>query len=103
MGIQKKDCIVLDFEVRRFPEFRQQILDKMIELGLNKTIQLEFNSNFLAWNDIWFDRVTKFKGLMMASIDDIGLRAEYTRYQTDWKRVEENFKKFVEISKTVVL
>ena len=33
LGIQKKDCIVLDFEVRRFPEFRQQILDKMIELG----------------------------------------------------------------------
>ena len=33
LGIEKDDCIVLNFEVRRFPEFRQQILDKMIQLG----------------------------------------------------------------------
>ena len=31
LGIQSEDCIVLDFEVRRFPEKRQQILDCMIE------------------------------------------------------------------------
>jgi LmbE family N-acetylglucosaminyl deacetylase len=33
LGVKSDDCIVLNFEVRRFPEFRQQILDKMIELG----------------------------------------------------------------------
>jgi LmbE family N-acetylglucosaminyl deacetylase len=33
LGILKEDCIVLDFEVRRFPEFRQKILDKMLDLG----------------------------------------------------------------------
>lgn len=33
LGVEKKDCLVLDFEVRRFPELRQQILDKMIELN----------------------------------------------------------------------
>ncbi len=33
LGIRDDDCLVLDFEVRRFPEFRQQILDKMIDLG----------------------------------------------------------------------
>jgi LmbE family N-acetylglucosaminyl deacetylase len=33
LGIPDEDCIVLNFEVRRFPEYRQQILDKMIELG----------------------------------------------------------------------
>lgn len=33
LGIARDDCLVLNFEVRRFPEFRQQILDKMIELG----------------------------------------------------------------------
>lgn len=33
LGIAKEDCLVLDFEVRRFPELRQQILDKMIELN----------------------------------------------------------------------
>lgn len=33
LGVANEDCIVLDFEVRRFPELRQKILDKMIELN----------------------------------------------------------------------
>ncbi|MDP9881373.1 LmbE family N-acetylglucosaminyl deacetylase [Variovorax boronicumulans] len=33
LGVLERDCLVLDFEVRRFPELRQQILDKMIELN----------------------------------------------------------------------
>jgi N-acetylglucosamine malate deacetylase 1 len=32
LGIGDEDCIVLHFEVRRFPENRQEILDSMIEL-----------------------------------------------------------------------
>lgn len=32
LGIEDKDCLVFDFDVRRFPEQRQEILDKMIEL-----------------------------------------------------------------------
>ncbi len=33
LGINKKDCLVFDFSVRKFPELRQTILDKMIELN----------------------------------------------------------------------
>lgn len=33
LGVKDEDCLVFDFEVRRFPELRQQILDRMIELG----------------------------------------------------------------------
>ena len=33
LGIADEDCLVFDFEVRRFPELRQAILDKMIELS----------------------------------------------------------------------
>lgn len=33
LGISEDDCIVLDFQVRIFAEFRQQILDKLIELN----------------------------------------------------------------------
>jgi N-acetylglucosamine malate deacetylase 1 len=32
LGIADEDCLVFDFEVRRFPELRQPILDRMIEL-----------------------------------------------------------------------
>jgi N-acetylglucosamine malate deacetylase 1 len=35
LGIADEDCLVFDFEVRRFPELRQSILDKMIELNRN--------------------------------------------------------------------
>ena len=33
LGIQDEDCLVFDFEVRRFPELRQRILDQMIVLN----------------------------------------------------------------------
>ena len=33
LGIRDEDCLVFDFEVRRFPELRQQILDQMITLN----------------------------------------------------------------------
>lgn len=33
LGVSSEDCVVYDFPVRRFLEFRQEILDKMIELG----------------------------------------------------------------------
>lgn len=33
LGIKKDDCITLNFEVRNFPEHRQEILEKMIELN----------------------------------------------------------------------
>lgn len=32
LGIKSDDCIVLNFEVRKFPELRQSILDEMIRL-----------------------------------------------------------------------
>ena len=33
LGVAPEDCLVFDFEVRRFPEFRQAILDQLIVLN----------------------------------------------------------------------
>jgi N-acetylglucosamine malate deacetylase 1 len=33
LGVVDEDCLVFDFEVRKFPECRQNILDKMIDLN----------------------------------------------------------------------
>jgi LmbE family N-acetylglucosaminyl deacetylase len=33
LGIAPDDCIVLDFPVRRFPEHRQEILERMVQLN----------------------------------------------------------------------
>src|SRR5256885_11085022 len=37
LGIAADDCLVLDFEVRKFPEQRQAILERMVKL--NKDLQ----------------------------------------------------------------
>jgi LmbE family N-acetylglucosaminyl deacetylase len=33
LGIRPEDCLVFDFAVREFPEHRQRVLEKIIELG----------------------------------------------------------------------
>ncbi len=33
LGIKDEDCLVFDFEVRRFPEVRQRILDQLIQIN----------------------------------------------------------------------
>lgn len=42
LGIPDEDCLVLDFPVRRFQEFRQDILDKMIEISKKYSPDLVF-------------------------------------------------------------
>lgn len=42
LGVADEDCLVFDFEVRRFPELRQQILDRMIELSRQYSPDLVF-------------------------------------------------------------
>lgn len=42
LGIRPEDCVVLHFEVRRFPEQRQEILDQMIQLQQKYRPELVF-------------------------------------------------------------
>lgn len=42
LGIEADDCIVLDFEVRKFPEQRQKILEKMVKLNADLHPDLVF-------------------------------------------------------------
>lgn len=42
LGIKNDDCLIYDFEVRRFPELRQKILDRMIELNKNYNPSIVF-------------------------------------------------------------
>jgi LmbE family N-acetylglucosaminyl deacetylase len=42
LGVADEDCLVFDFEVRRFPELRQQILDRMIDLSRQYSPDLVF-------------------------------------------------------------
>lgn len=75
------------------PAFR--VLEMLLEKGYNKTVNLEFNSNFQALNTKWFDLLSNFKGLMMPSIDAVSEQAELIRYGCDWNTVDNNLREFI--------
>lgn len=75
------------------------ILERLIEQG-RTDVKIRYNTNFMKlkfkkWDciELWkhFDLVQ-----VMASIDDIGPRAEYIRKGTKWNRIEENFARVLE-------
>jgi hypothetical protein len=68
------------------------ILEKCIELGHAKNLELRYNSNGVEWRDDIFDLWKHFKFVRFQySVDDIGPRNEYIRYPSLWKRTEEVF------------
>lgn len=75
------------------PAFR--LLERLKEKGYNKTVDLQFNSNFQSFNSKWINLIKDFNGLMMPSIDGTGMVAEYARYPCKWNDVNENLKKFL--------
>lgn len=75
------------------PTFR--LLERLKEKGYNKTVDLQFNSNFQSFNGKWVNLIKEFNGLMMPSIDGIESVAEYVRYPCRWNDVNENLKKFL--------
>ena len=92
LGIKETDCLLLDFEVRRFPEFRQKILDQMIEL----------NDRFQP--DIVFLPSIKDTHQDHQTIANEGFRAfkktTMLGYELPWNNIEFRTSCFVEISET---
>lgn len=72
-----------------------KLLHVLRDKGYNKTVKLEFNSNFQAFNQDWVDLLKDFRGEMWPSLDGIGPLAEYVRYPCNWNKVEANLKQFV--------
>jgi organic radical activating enzyme len=59
-----------------------------------KDFKIQINSNFNNFNHKFLDVLQHYKGIMRASIDAIGLQAEYIRYPTQWNIIESNILKF---------
>jgi len=72
-----------------------RLLEVLLEKGYNKTVTLQFNSNFQVLNQKWFDLLENFKGDMLPSIDGIGKTAEYIRYPSNWRQVDDNIRSFI--------
>jgi len=72
-----------------------RLLEVLLEKGYNDSVILQFNSNFQALNQKWYDLLSQFKGDMLPSLDGVGRTAEYVRYPCDWERVDHNIREFV--------
>ena len=90
LGIAKEDCIILGFEVRKFPENRQLILDKLIELDKKYKPDLVLLPSI---NDTHQDHQT---------IAQEGFRAfkrtTMLGYEVPWNNLEFKTSAFIELS-----
>jgi radical SAM protein with 4Fe4S-binding SPASM domain len=81
-----------------------QILEKLIEKN-RYDVFLRYNTNMSTLKYKDYDLIEiwkKFRKVdIFASIDGIEENAEYTRSGTDWKRVENNLEKLVEVSNII--
>lgn len=74
-------------------EEHYDILEKCIQLGHAKNLELRYNSNGVEWREDLFDLWKHFKLVRFHySVDDIEARNEYIRYPSLWSRTEEVFR-----------
>ena len=70
------------------------LLEKCIEDGLAKDIELRYNSNGIEWRHDLFDLWKEFRNVIFHfSVDDIGIRNHYIRFPSHWPTIEESIRK----------
>ncbi len=68
-----------------------QLMDHILEKGLNEKITLDLFTNCSVYNPLFIDRMLQFKKVLFTmSIDGVGKTAEYQRHGTKWNVVENN-------------
>ena len=73
------------------------IMEKCIELGIAKDIDLVFNSNMTNVQKRFIDLVEQFKSVLMCvSVDAFGNENEYIRGASHWSQVDKNIRKYCE-------
>ena len=71
------------------------IMEKCVEMGIAKDIELVFNSNMTNIQKRFLDLVEQFKSVLMCiSVDAYGHENEYIRGASHWSRVEKNLRAY---------
>ena len=71
------------------------IMEKCVEMGIAKDIELVFNSNMTNIQKRFLNLVEQFKDVLMCiSVDAYGSENEYIRGASHWSRVEKNLRKY---------
>lgn len=75
-----------------------QLMDYIIEKGMNDKITLDLFTNCSVYNSLFVDRILQFKRVLFCmSIDGIGKTAEYQRHGTKWPIVEKNVLRYTKM------
>lgn len=81
----------------------QYMLDKIVESG-NKGCHVAWTTNMTTWPKEFYEKLDFFDtSEIQMSIDGFEAHNQYIRYPTDWKKVEENFKKAQQLPSKVEL
>jgi len=84
-------------------EANKYVLDKIVESG-NRDCHVAWTTNMTTWPEGFYDKLDFFNSSeIQMSIDGYGNHNSYIRYPTDWKKVEENFKKAQKLPNKVEL
>jgi MoaA/NifB/PqqE/SkfB family radical SAM enzyme len=71
------------------------IMEKCVEMGIAKDIELVFNSNMTNIQKRFLNLVEQFKDVLMCiSVDAYGSENEYIRGASHWSRVEKNLRTY---------
>lgn len=81
------------------PAFRK-ILEILIDLGINKTVTIGLTTNLTVWDNRIVNLLTQFNGVNLGvSIESFESINEYVRWPATMNVVNENLKKWVELSR----
>jgi MoaA/NifB/PqqE/SkfB family radical SAM enzyme len=71
------------------------IMEKCVEMGIAKNIELVFNSNMTNIQKRFTDLIEQFKNVLMCiSVDAYGHENEYIRGASHWSKVEKNLRTY---------
>lgn len=80
-----------------------ELMDYLIQKNLNDKIILDLFTNCSVYNQLFVDRMLKFKNLLFTmSIDGVGKTAEYQRHGTKWNTVESNILTYIRMPKNIM-
>lgn len=72
----------------------KKLINILIKRDVAHNISLEFSTNLTVFQDDFFEKLTRFKSvLLMFSLDGIGPVFEYIRYPAKWNEIVKNLKK----------
>ena len=74
----------------------ENILEYLIERGVQENVSLEFNTNCTVLRDSMLEKLQQFKRVVLSlSLDAYGVYHEYIRYPSRWSKIHHNVERLV--------